>query len=74
MGTEFYKRIQDAIVFLLKGKTSAEIDDAMLQIQSQQIKEEWVEHYQTLLILSAHYEQEIIKNKFFTEEELDTQS
>lgn len=71
MGTEFYKRVQDIIMYLIKDKSPAEITEAMNQIQNQKIKEEWVEHYETLLILSAHYEQEIIKNNLFTEEDLN---
>lgn len=56
MSAGYYRRIQEATAFLVKGKSSEQINSAHEQIRSQQITEEWVKHYETMLILCKEFE------------------
>jgi hypothetical protein len=72
IGTGYYKKIQEATMFLTEGKTEEEINDALKQIESQNITSEWVNHYQTLLIFCKEFEskaKELGRTQTVTQEE-----
>lgn len=64
MSSGFYKRIQDIMADFLAGKTSEEINSAHEQISSNNITDEWVQHYETLLILAKEFEELARKEGF----------
>ena len=54
--TGFYKRVQAMLYHLLGSKDSKEILSANEQIKNQNITEDWIFHYETLLILCKEVE------------------
>ena len=56
MSSGYYRKIQSDLGFLISGKSSEELNNAHKQISSQEITEEWVSHYETLLILAKEFE------------------
>lgn len=56
VGTGYYKKIQEATVFMTQGKSEEDIKSALSQIESQNITSDWVNHYQTLLIFCKEFE------------------
>lgn len=64
MSSGFYKKIQDLLGFILSGKSSEELSSAHAQISSQTVTEEWVAHYETLLILAREFENTARSNGF----------
>jgi hypothetical protein len=74
IGTGYYKKIQEATMFLTEGKTQEEINDALKQIESQNVTSDWVNHYQTLLIFCKEFEskaKELGHTQTVTEEEFN---
>jgi len=65
MSTGYYQKIQHLLTFLLDGKSAEDISKAHEQISTQTITEQWVSHYETLLILCREFEQKA-KDKGFT--------
>lgn len=72
IGTEYYKRIQDLVMFLLKDVSDEDLKDALQQINNSNITTEWVKHYETLLIFASSYENKILDAGFFKEVDLDS--
>lgn len=64
MSSGFYKRIQDILTFLVSSKTAEELNSAHKQIQENTISEDWVSHYETLLILAKEFEHLAKENGF----------
>lgn len=56
MSAGYYRRIQEATAFFVKGKTSEQINNAHEQIRNQSHSEDWVKHYETMLILCKEFE------------------
>lgn len=56
VGTGYYKKIQEATMFMSEGKSEEELKDALKQIETQNITSDWVNHYQTLLIFCKEFE------------------
>lgn len=56
MSSGFYKRIQDALAHFVTGKSVEEINNAHQQISDNKITDDWVMHYETLLILAKEFE------------------
>lgn len=56
MSTGYYQKIQSIVGFFVKGKTPEQMQDAHNQIKEQNITEEWVSHYETILILCREFE------------------
>lgn len=56
MSSGYYQRIQNALGFMIAGKSADELNDAHQQISLQDVTEEWVHHYETLLILAKEFE------------------
>ena len=56
MSTGYYQKIQAIVGFLVKGKSAEQMQDAHAQIKDQNITEEWVSHYETILILCREFE------------------
>lgn len=56
MSTGYYQKIQAIVAFLVKGKTNEEMQSAHTQIKEQNITEDWVNHYETILILCREFE------------------
>jgi hypothetical protein len=56
MSTGYYKRIQNVIAFIFEGKSVKEIQNSHKAIASRDIKEPWIFHYETLLILCREFE------------------
>ena len=54
--TGFYKRCQALLYHLVESKDSKTVIAANKQIQEQKITEDWVYHYETLLILCKEVE------------------
>lgn len=62
IGAGFYQKIQQIVGFLIADKTVEDLRNANDQIQSENITDEWVKHYETLLILCKEFESEAKKN------------
>jgi hypothetical protein len=58
MSTGYYKRIQQAIGFIIEDKPVSVIQDAHKSIAERKITEQWVYHYETLLILCKEFEKD----------------
>lgn len=56
MSTGYYQKIQAIVGFLVKGKTNEEMQNAHAQIKEQDITEDWINHYETILILCREFE------------------
>lgn len=56
MSTGYYQRVQAIVAFLVKGKSQEELQSAHEQIKEQNITEDWVNHYETILILCREFE------------------
>lgn len=61
--TGFYKRCQSLLYHLLASKDSKDILAANKQIQEKNITEDWVYHYETLLILCKEVEAQAREQK-----------
>lgn len=64
MSSGYYKKIQEALGFLVNGKSADELNEAHRQINEQVITEEWVIHYETLLMLAKEFEELARKEGF----------
>ncbi|NBW33893.1 MAG: hypothetical protein EBR30_02440 [Cytophagia bacterium] len=64
MSSGYYKRIQNALAFMIAGKSADELNEAHQQISLQDITHEWIHHYETLLILAKEFET-IARNEGF---------
>jgi len=67
MSSGYYRKIQSALVFFISGKSTEELNSAHQQISSQDITEEWVSHYETLLILAKEFEDVARKEGFIVQ-------
>jgi len=56
MSAGYYRRIQEATASFVKGKTPEQINEAHEQIRKQTYTDEWVKHYETMLILCKEFE------------------
>lgn len=56
MSSGYYQRIQNALGFMIAGKSADELNEAHQQISLQNINQDWVYHYETLLILAKEFE------------------
>lgn len=56
MSTGYYRRVQDATMSMVANRTPEEVEAAHKQIAEQNISEDWVKHYETLLILCKEFE------------------
>lgn len=56
MSSGYYSRIQKLVGHLIAGKSADELKQANEQIKAQQLKDDWVEHYETVLILCREFE------------------
>jgi hypothetical protein len=56
MSAGYYRRIQEVTASFVKGKNSEQINGAHDQIRNQAITEDWVKHYETMLILCKEFE------------------
>ena len=54
--TGFYKRVQMILYATIDGKSSKDLKSAMKQIKDQTYEEDWVYHYETLVILCKEVE------------------
>lgn len=64
MSSGFYKKIQDALGFIISGKTVDELNDAHQQISTDNVTEEWIRMYETLLVLAKEFEEVARKEGF----------
>lgn len=67
MSSGYYRKIQSALVFLISGKSTEDLNSAHQQISSQDITDEWVSHYETLLILAKEFEDVARKEGFIVQ-------
>lgn len=67
MSSGYYRKIQSALAFLISGKSTEELNSAHQQISSQDITDEWVSHYETLLILAKEFEDVARKEGFIVQ-------
>lgn len=51
IGMGYYALLQNTIAYVCKDKSIEELNQAHEQIKNQNITEEWIKHYETLLIL-----------------------
>lgn len=56
MSTGYYRRVQEATLHIVEGKTKEELEASLEEIKSNKVTSEWVKHYQTLLILCKEFE------------------
>ena len=54
----YYRMLQDVTRSFVVGKNETDLASAFEQIKSQNITEQWVQHYQTLLILCKEIEKQ----------------
>lgn len=66
-GTEYYKRVQELVMYLIKDLTPEQIQDGLKQIEKQDIKDAWAYHYETLLIFASAYENIVLAKDLFEE-------
>jgi hypothetical protein len=66
IGTGYYKRVQDAVTFVIAGKTPEDLKTAHEQIKTDTVADDWVRHYETLIILCKEFEK-TAKDKGFTQ-------
>lgn len=71
MSTGYYQKIQAIVGFFVKGKSAEEMQDAHTQIKEQTITEEWVGHYETILILCREFESKAQEQGFIQKVTLD---
>lgn len=64
MGTGYYKRVQQLLTYVIAGKTPEQIKEAHDQIKADDIKEDWIKHYETIVILCKEFESLAKANKF----------
>ncbi len=64
MSTGYYKRIQQVIGFIIENKPVSVIQEAHKSIAEKKVTEEWVYHYETLLILCKEFEKDARANGF----------
>lgn len=64
MSTGYYKRIQQAIGFIIENKPISVIQEAHKSIAERKVTEQWVYHYETLLILCKEFEKDARANGF----------
>jgi hypothetical protein len=62
MSTGYYKRIQQVIGFIIENKPVSVIQEAHKTIAAKKITEQWVYHYETLLILCKEFEKDARAN------------
>jgi len=62
MSTGYYKRIQQAIGFIIENKSVPVIQNAHKCIAEKKVTEPWVYHYETLLILCKEFEKDARAN------------
>lgn len=58
IGTGFYARLRETLLYLLKDKTQEQILDANRQIESGHVTEDWVHHYETVVVLCKEIEKQ----------------
>lgn len=63
--TGYYQRVQQIVGYLVQGKSADQVRAAHEQIRGQNITEEWVQHYETILIFCKEFELNA-KNSGFT--------
>lgn len=64
MSSGYYSRIQKLVGHLVEGKTPEQLKSANDQIKNQAFTEDWVEHYETVLILCAEFEKRCKEDGF----------
>lgn len=71
MSTGYYQKIQAIVGFLVQGKTNEEMQNAHTQIKEQSITEDWINHYETILILCREFEMRAKEQGFIQSVSLD---
>ena len=71
MSTGYYQKIQEIVGFLVLGKTNEEMQNAHTQIKEQSITEDWINHYETILILCREFEMRAKEQGFIQSVSLD---
>ena len=66
IGTGYYKKVQELLTYVIKGKSEEDIKRAHEEIKSDAITEEWIKHYQTVAILCKEFET-LVKAQKMTE-------
>jgi len=56
VSTGYYRRLQLLLYSILDGKSAKEIKEAVQQIRNQEIKDDWIYHYETMIILCKEIE------------------
>ena len=56
MSTGYYQKVQAIVGFFVQGKSAEQMQNAHAQIKDQNITEDWVSHYETILILCREFE------------------
>lgn len=73
IGTGFYARLREVLLFTLENKTQEEILDANKQIESGNITEDWIRHYETLVVLCKEIEKQASENGMTYFSDLETE-
>jgi hypothetical protein len=58
IGTGFYARLREMLLYLLKDKSQEEILEANRQIESGNVTEDWIRHYETTVVLCKEIEKQ----------------
>jgi hypothetical protein len=71
MSTGYYQKIQAIVAFLVQGKTAEQMQNAHAQIKDQNVTEDWISHYETILILCREFETKAGEQGFIQKVSLD---
>lgn len=73
IGTGFYARLREVLLFSIQHKTQEEILDANKQIESGNVTEDWVRHYETMAVLCKEIEKQATENGMTYVSDLETE-
>lgn len=72
-GTGFYARLREVLMFTLQNHTQEEILEANKQIESGAITEDWVRHYETMVVLCKEIEKQASEHGMTYTSDLSTE-
>lgn len=62
IGTGFYARLREVLMFTLQNRTQEEILEANTQIETSSITQDWIRHYETMVVLCKEIERQATQN------------
>lgn len=72
VGAGFYARLQEVLLYIVKGKTQEELSNATEQIKSGTVNEPWIKHYETMLALCQELDSQARQNNLTVKTNIDS--